>query len=126
MYLSQVPTLSDCLGHMLEAIRRINQYTGSLTEGGFLENHLVQDAVTRNLKVISESVRILDEHHLEFRLKHAEALCISANKLGSVFSCSHLKIDLGIVWQTIQTHLPEFARQVQLLTDSEEVCNAGT
>ncbi|MBI4203856.1 MAG: DUF86 domain-containing protein [Betaproteobacteria bacterium] len=44
------------LGHILEAIQRINRYTRDMTEASFLENELVQDAVIRNIEIIGEAV----------------------------------------------------------------------
>ena len=38
----------DYLEHMLQAIQRINNYTGDMVEHIFLGNELVQDAVIRN------------------------------------------------------------------------------
>lgn len=40
------------LGHILEAAERIKTYTEDMDEVGFLQNHLVQDAVIRNIEVI--------------------------------------------------------------------------
>lgn len=41
--------LPDYLGHILEAIERIQQYVDDMDEVGFLGSKLVQDAVIRNL-----------------------------------------------------------------------------
>jgi uncharacterized protein with HEPN domain len=41
--------LADYLAHILEAIERIERYTGNMSEVAFLENAMAQDAVIRNL-----------------------------------------------------------------------------
>jgi uncharacterized protein with HEPN domain len=53
--------------HLLECIRRIDEYTGgqrnSAAREAFLRSSLVQDAVIRNLQVLAESAgRISPEH----------------------------------------------------------------
>jgi len=39
----------DYLGHILQAIERIDRYTADMEEVGFLKSELVQDAVIRNI-----------------------------------------------------------------------------
>ena len=46
------------LGHMLEAISRINQYTDATSEAEFSTNALLQDAVIRNFGILGEATRI--------------------------------------------------------------------
>jgi uncharacterized protein with HEPN domain len=118
--------LSDYLEHVLEAIRRINQYTADLTEVAFLENQLIQDAVIRNFEVIGEASRNIDKRYPSFLAMHPEVPWLPAYEMRNALSHGYFKVDLGIVWRTIQKHLPEFAKQVELLTSSDEVRNAGT
>lgn len=40
--------VSDYLGHILEAIRRIHHYVADMTEVQFLDDEKTQDAVIRN------------------------------------------------------------------------------
>jgi len=42
------------LEHMLDCLRRINEYTGH-ERARFVGSHLVQDAVIRNLQTLAES-----------------------------------------------------------------------
>ncbi|WP_363261124.1 HepT-like ribonuclease domain-containing protein [Rhodoferax sp.] len=42
----------DYLGHILQAIERIDRYTADLDEIGFLNSELVQDAVIRNIEIV--------------------------------------------------------------------------
>jgi uncharacterized protein with HEPN domain len=43
--------LSDYLVHIVEAIERIDCYTGDMDKAAFLGNRLVQDAVLRNFEI---------------------------------------------------------------------------
>lgn len=46
--------LTDYLAHIIEAIERIERYTGDMGEVSFFGNALVQDAVIRNIEIIGE------------------------------------------------------------------------
>ena len=45
----------DYLGHILQAIDRIQQYTRNVDIAGFLADEMLQDAVIRNIEVIGEA-----------------------------------------------------------------------
>lgn len=47
--------LQDYLGHITQAIERINAYTTGIDKEGWLGNTLVQDAVIRNIEIIGEA-----------------------------------------------------------------------
>ena len=51
--------VSAYLGHIHEAIERIEAYTQELTQDQFTENRLVQDAVIRNLEIIGEESQLI-------------------------------------------------------------------
>jgi len=53
---------ADYLGHIVQAIERIESYTAGLTERGFLESRITQDAVIGNFEVIGEASRNLERH----------------------------------------------------------------
>ena len=52
--------VSDYLGHIADAARRIETYTRGMTREEFLASSLVQDAVIRNLEVIGEAARNIE------------------------------------------------------------------
>lgn len=62
--------LDDYLGHILEAIERIDRYVDGLDERAFLNNQLVQDAVTRNFEIIGEASNNIEKHHPDFAAAH--------------------------------------------------------
>ena len=74
--------LRDYLGHILQAIERIERYTGDMTEPEFLSgsNAMTQDAVIRNA------------------LAHG-----------------YFRVDLEIIWKTIQSDLPALHGQLAQL-----------
>lgn len=104
--------LIDYLGHILQAIGRIERYTGELDEVGFLQNELVQDAVIRNLEIIGEASRNIERHFPDFVTAHPELPLAFAYQMRNAISHGYFKVDFGIVWTTIQRNLPDFSEQV--------------
>lgn len=64
--------IPDYLGHILEAIRRIEEYTEDLTEAAFLAHEQVQDAVIRNIEIMGEAARRIDRRYPDFASQHPE------------------------------------------------------
>jgi uncharacterized protein with HEPN domain len=90
--------LPDYLGHILEAIERIQHYVDAMDEVGFLGSKLVQDAVIRNLEVIGEASRNIERAHPDFAAAHPELPLALANDMRNALSHGYFKVDLGIVW----------------------------
>ena len=109
--------LPDYLGHILEAIERIRHYVDGMDEVGFLDNRLVQDAVIRNLEVIGEASRNIERFHPEFAAAHPELPVALANDMRNALAHGYFKVDLEIVWKTIQGNLPALYQQVIALTN---------
>lgn len=104
--------LPDYLGHILEAIERIQHYVDDMDEVGFLNSKLVQDAVIRNLEVIGEASRNIERVHPEFAAAHPELPLALANDMRNALAHGYFKVDLGIVWKTIQGNLPDLHTQI--------------
>lgn len=104
--------LPDYLGHILEAIERIQHYVEDMDEVGFLDNKLVQDAVIRNLEVIGEASRNIERVHPEFAAAHPELPLALANDMRNSLAHGYFKVDLEIVWKTIQVNLPDLQAQI--------------
>jgi uncharacterized protein with HEPN domain len=105
--------LGDYLAHILEAIERIERYTEDIDEAAFLENEMVQDAVVRNFEIIGEASHNIDEHYPEFASDHSELPLAYAYQMRNAVSHGYFKVDLAIVWKTIQSDLPALHIQVQ-------------
>ena len=80
--------LDDFLGHIQEAVRRIFRYTENVTKEEFLENELIQDAVTRNLEIIGEAS-------------------------GNILAHGYFGVNYTRVWGTIQQDLPVLQKQIE-------------
>jgi uncharacterized protein with HEPN domain len=105
----------DYLEHILEAIRRIDQYTDNISEAIFLEDQKTQDAVIRNFEIIGEAARNIELYHPDFARIHADIPWNDAYQLRNQVAHGYFKVDLEIVWRTIHTDLPQLAKQIQTL-----------
>lgn len=105
--------LADYLAHILEAIERIGRYTAHMDREAFLGNPLVQDAVIRNLEVIGEASSNIEKHCPTFAANHPQLPLSSAYQMRNALAHGYFKVDVEIVWQTIQRDLPELHAQVR-------------
>lgn len=66
------PRLVDDLGHIVQAIDRIDRFTAGLDEAGFRAHDMAHDAVIRNLEVIGEACRNIERERPDFAAARPE------------------------------------------------------
>ncbi len=106
--------LRDYLGHILEAIDRIHEYLEDMDEVGFLANRMAQDAVIRNFEIIGEASRNIERVAPEFVAAHPELPLSFAYDMRNILAHGYYKVDLGVVWKTVERDLPYLQEQVSL------------
>lgn len=110
--------LSDYLDHIAQAIERIERYTEDLDELAFLQNEMAQDAVIRNFEIIGEASHNIGSHYPEFAAAHPELPLAFAYQMRNAVAHGYFKVDLEIVWKTVQNELAGLYTQVkQVLGD---------
>ena len=109
----------DYLGHILKAIERIARYTGGMDEAAFLGSELVQDAVIRNIEIIGEASNNIQRVAPEFAAQHDDIPWLVMYTMRNRVTHGYDKVDLEIVWKTIQGDLPVLYRQVQAVAGNE-------
>jgi uncharacterized protein with HEPN domain len=102
----------DFLGHILDAIQRINRYIGTMDLDTFLRDEKTQDAVIRNFEIIGEAARNIERHHPNFAAEHADVPWGIAYEMRNVLAHGYFMVDLEIVWKTIHNDLPVLAEQI--------------
>lgn len=111
--MSQDPhLLNDYIKHILAAIERIQRYCADVNETAFLENEMLQDAVIRNFEVIGEASKNIDRKFPSFMKQHPSLPLVDAYEMRNALAHGYFKVDLEILWKTINKHLPDL--QVQL------------
>jgi len=104
--------------HILECVRRIEEYTGgqwdSAAREAFRRSSLVQDAVLRNLQVLAESAgRISPEH----QALEPEVPWQQVRAFRNVVVHQYLGLDLEFVWSIVVDDLPALKEKAAQLRD---------
>jgi uncharacterized protein with HEPN domain len=105
--------VSDYLGHILEAIERIQSYVSSMDEAAFLASQLVQDAVIRNIEIIGEAANHIQRVDAQFAAEHSDIPWRVMYAMRNRVSHGYDKVDHEMVWKTIHNDLPHLYTLIQ-------------
>ena len=97
--------------HITECIDRIERYTASGLSA-FLSDTMIQDAVLRNLHILSESTQRLAE---DLKNKHPEVGWASIAAFRNVIVHDYLGVDLPRIWEIVRHDLPDLKRAVDAM-----------
>jgi uncharacterized protein with HEPN domain len=78
----------------------------------------MQDAVIRNLEIIGEASRNIERKHPDFTAAHPELPLSFAYEMRNALAHGYFKVDLAIVWKTVETDLPPLRQQVRSILDT--------
>jgi len=98
------------LQHMLDAIHRIETYTGGVPKEKYLDDGLLQDGVVRQLEIIGEASNGLSE---KFKEKHSEIPWGQILGLRNRIVHAYFEINLEITWDIVQGDVPELKQQLE-------------
>ena len=105
----------DYLGHILQALERIDRYTADMDEADFLKSELVQDAVIRNIEIMGEASNNIQRVAPEFASRHDNIPWLVMYTMRNRVSHGYDKVDLEIVWKTIRGDLPGLYQKISVL-----------
>ncbi|MDR2239870.1 MAG: DUF86 domain-containing protein [Zoogloeaceae bacterium] len=111
--MSKALRVPDYLDHILQAIERIGRYTAGISEAGFLNSELIQDAVIRNIEIIGEAANNIQNAIPAFAARHADIPWQVMYTMRNRVSHAYDKVDLEIVWKTIRDDLPNLYARIQ-------------
>ena len=106
------------LQHIIDAAQRIAAYTADMDQAAFEASRITQDAVIRNLEIIGEASNNIARHAPEFAELHGSAPWAAAYQMRNVLAHAYDKVDLPLVWQTLQRDIPNLRNAVAVLLDS--------
>jgi uncharacterized protein with HEPN domain len=95
--------------HIKECIAKIEGYISGIDLDTFLSSAIVQDAVLRNLQIVSESTQRLSE---EFKNTHNWIEWYKIAGLRNVLVHDYLGVDMVIVWNILETELGDLKKVV--------------
>lgn len=100
------------LWDMVNAIRRIQEFTGNMTESDYLDSALVQSAVERQLEILGEAARRLSD---KFRQAHPAVDWRRIIGLRNILIHRYDEIRQQTVWQTATSELEPLLIQLEAL-----------
>jgi uncharacterized protein with HEPN domain len=96
------------VAHIRECIRRVEEDT-AFGRDAFFANRTAQDAVLRNLQILSESTQRLSQSSKD---KHPHIPWRNIGGFRNRLVHDYFRIDLDLVWRVVETHLPELKQAV--------------
>ena len=73
---------------------------------------MAQDAVLRNLEIVGEACHNIEVYFPEFAEKHPGLPLAVAYQMRNAIAHGYFKVDLEIVWKTVQSDLAPLYQQV--------------
>jgi uncharacterized protein with HEPN domain len=104
----------DYIQDMLEAISRISKYCKNISYEDFLQNTMTQDAVVRNLEIIGEAVKNLNESLKE---NHPDVPWKNIAGIRDRLIHDYFGVNWDIVWDVIEKDIPELSNKVRAILE---------
>jgi uncharacterized protein with HEPN domain len=98
-----------------EAVEKIGRYTLNTTLEEFSKDEMTVDAVFMNLIVIGETANKLSETLLS---KYPEVDWYKIKGLRNRIAHDYKRVNLPIVWEIIQTHIPILKTQLKRIREA--------
>lgn len=99
---------------ILDAIQKIERYTEMLSFDEFSKDSKTIDAVVRNFEILGEAAKHIPD---EARKKYPDVPWKEMAGMRDKLSHEYFGVNLGIVWKTIKTRLPEVKRVIKQLLE---------
>jgi len=98
--------------HIQSSVNRIQSYTSGLNLDLFLESHMVQDAIVRQLEVIGEATKRISQ---DFRDQHQDIPWKDMAAMRDKLIHDYIEVDFKMVWNTARIDIPELERLLEAL-----------
>lgn len=92
------------IGHIIDALEKIEKYLEGATEQGFLEEGMLFDAVCRELGIVGEAANKLSD---VFKEEHADIPWRKIIGLRNVLIHEYFGISASFLWKLCQQELPQ-------------------
>lgn len=107
--------LTDYLDHMRQAATDACSFVEGLSKEDFLADRRTQQAVVMSLIVIGEAATKVMDGYAEFANQHRQVPWRSMRGMRNRIAHGYFDINLDVVWDTVQTALPELLEQLNAL-----------
>lgn len=102
--------------HMIDCILRINEYVNNKNE--FYHSHLIQDAVVRNLQIMSESSQRIDN---EIKISYPDIPWREISGFRNILVHDYLGLDLDMIWSVIEQELTKLHFTLEIILTNLEL-----
>ncbi len=106
--------LPDYLDHMQQAAMDACAFVEGLAKDDFLADKRTQQAVIMSLIIIGEAATKVMDSHAKFTLAHAQVPWRSMRGMRNRIAHGYFDINLDVVWDTVQTALPELLAKLSI------------
>jgi len=96
----------DYIGHMIDAIAQIRDYTADIAETEFFNTRLLQDAVVRNIEILGEAAQNIRKHCLGLAEAHPEVPWQDIYGMRNRLAHGYFEVNYKAVWQVVVRELP--------------------
>ena len=107
--------LPDYLEHMRQAIADAQSFTEGMVQADFVQDKRTQQAVVMSLIVLGEAATKVMDQFPAFAEQHKHIPWRSMRGMRNRIAHGYFDINLEVVWDTVQTALPELQSQLDVL-----------
>jgi uncharacterized protein with HEPN domain len=102
---------------ILEALKKIREYTAGYSMEKFAADSKTVDAVLRNLMIIGEAAGKIPD---EIRSKHPDVQWRDMAGARNIVVHEYFGVRLDVIWKIIETDLPNLEQQIRKALSQEE------
>lgn len=118
--------LPDYLDHIRQSAEDACSFVDGLGKEDFLADKRTQSAVVMSLVVIGEAATKVMDRYTGFTDEHPEVPWRSMRGMRNRIAHGYFEINLEVVWDTVQTALPELLEHLRgIYDDADEAGNEG-
>lgn len=104
--------LPDYIGHIQQAATDACSFVEGMFKDDFLTDKRTQQAIVMSLIIIGEAATKVMDGYADFVRSHPEVPWRNMRGMRNRIAHGYFDINLDVVWDTVQTALPELLKQL--------------